>query len=41
MKFLLFLLTLIVVSVALLYVLGDRRQPQTRTITQEVELQAR
>lgn len=41
MKFALFLLTLIVLSVALLYVLGDRRQPQTRTITQEVELEAR
>ncbi|MCQ8184378.1 hypothetical protein [Parvularcula maris] len=41
MKFAFFLLTLIILSVALLYVLGDRRQPQTRTITQEVELQAR
>jgi hypothetical protein len=40
-KFALFLLTLILLSVALLYVLGDRRQPQTSTITQEVELQAR
>jgi len=37
MRFLLFLLTLAVLSVALLYVLGDRRQPQTRTITDEVE----
>ncbi|NNU14865.1 hypothetical protein HK107_00830 [Parvularcula sp. ZS-1/3] len=41
MKFLAFLLTLVVLTVALLYVLGDRRQPQTKTITQEVELQAR
>lgn len=41
MKFLLFLLTVIILSLAVLYVLGDRRQPQTRTITQEVELPAR
>jgi hypothetical protein len=36
-----FLLTLVVLSVVILYVLGDRRQPQSRTITQEVELEVR
>jgi hypothetical protein len=41
LRFVIFLLTLVVLTLALLYVLGDRRQPQTRTITQEVELPAR
>ena len=41
MKFAVFLLAVVVLTVALLYVLGDRRQPITRTITQEVELNAR
>ena len=41
MKFFAFLLVVVVLSVALLYVLGDRRQPVTKTITQEVELGAR
>ncbi|MEM9839126.1 MAG: hypothetical protein AAF830_08220 [Pseudomonadota bacterium] len=38
MRFLVFLLTLLVLSLVLLYVLGDRRQPQSRTITEEVPI---
>ncbi|MFC3302816.1 hypothetical protein [Parvularcula lutaonensis] len=41
MRFISFLVTLLILAVVLLYVLGDRRQPETRTITQEVELDAR
>ncbi|MEO0699958.1 MAG: hypothetical protein AAFY81_09640 [Pseudomonadota bacterium] len=41
MRFVIFLLTLVVLSLAVLYVLGDRRQPQSVPITQEVELNAR
>jgi len=41
MKFVVFLLTLLILSIAVLYVLGDRRQPVPRTMTQEVELNAR
>jgi hypothetical protein len=41
LRFVVFLLTLVVLSLVILYVLGDRRQPQSRTITQEVELEAR
>ena len=37
MRFFLFLVTLAILSLALLYVLGDRRQPQTRTMTEPVE----
>lgn len=38
MRFLLFLVVLLIMTLILLYVLGDRQQPQRRTVTQEVEL---
>lgn len=38
MRFFVFLLTLVILSLALLYVLGDRRQPQSRTITEDIDL---
>ncbi|WP_156032564.1 hypothetical protein [Parvularcula oceani] len=41
MRFFLFLLVLLVLTLVMLYVLGDRRQPSQRVIEQEVELQAR
>lgn len=41
MRFLLFLLVLLIMTVILLYVVGDRRQPSQRVIEQEVELRAR
>lgn len=38
MRFVVFVLTLGAASVAILYVLGDQRQPVTRTITAPVVL---
>lgn len=41
MRFLSFLLVLLVLTLGVLYVLGDRQEPQRRVTTQEVELKAR
>ena len=41
MRFTMFLLVLVLCTVVLLYVVGDRRQPVQRIIEQEVELEAR
>lgn len=41
MRFSIFLITVIMLSLALLYVLGDRRQPEARLITQDIELNGR
>lgn len=41
MRFLSFLLVLLILTVGVLYVLGDRQEPRKRVIEQEVELKAR
>lgn len=41
MRFTVFILALVVFTLILLYVIGDRRQPSQKMIEQEVELQAR
>lgn len=41
MRFLSFLAVLLVLTLAVLYVLGDRQTPQRRAVEQEVELKAR
>jgi hypothetical protein len=41
LRFLSFLLVLLVLTLIVLYVIGDRQQPAQRVIEQEVELRAR
>ncbi|MGV6820573.1 MAG: hypothetical protein ACWA5T_08770 [Parvularcula sp.] len=41
MRFTLFLIALIICTLVLIYVVGDRRQPSVQVIEQEVELKAR
>ena len=41
MRFLSFLLVLLILTLVVLYVLGDRQTPQRRVTEQEVELRAR
>ena len=41
MRFVSFLLVLLVLTLVLLYVVGDRQAPQRRTVEQEVELTPR
>ena len=41
MRFLAFLVVLLILTLVGLYVVGDRQQPQQRVIEQEVELKAR
>ena len=39
MRFTLFLVVLVILSLALIYVVGDRRQPTLRVIEQDVPLE--